>query len=504
MGIFNLLAADSVITFLGQTYDISLNWIGKLINALIGGIGVVGVGIIVFSLILKCIVLPFDIYQRISMRKQNIKMKENQEKLEKLQKQYANDKKMYSQKMMELQKEQGISVLSSCLPMILSLVIFFVAIGAFNDYSSYANLQNYNLLVQAYNDALTPYCAEITEENIEVYSLGKDQFLRVRDEDGTGEDGNEKYLYYTLVYAENYAENDYAYIRDYEGKTYYVDAEKTYADFTAEIDALVEAGVNPDDPTLSLTRENACKDYFESLAQDNVVTMYETEVTDRMSFGWIKNIWVTDASYKHPVLEYNDFCSGLSRADVSKDDQKVSFDSVKNLSSYSETGYNTVTAKLSEQKGQANGYFVLIILSIGTILLQQFVSMRSQKEQTKFSSVDGQAASTQKITLVVMTVMFAVFAFMYSAAFSIYMVTSNITSLITTIVINKAVDVAMRKKEEKELQEQYNKRFPGRVYVSSSDKGKENKKKEKAKSGDKKETKETAAKTENKKGGKRN
>ena len=127
MGFFNLLA-DLPITFLGQTFDISLNWIGRLINALIGGIGIVGVGIIVFSLILRCIVLPFDVFQRISMRKQNVKMKENKEKLDKLQKQYANDKKMYSQKMMELQKEQGFSLLSSCLPMILSLVIFFVAI----------------------------------------------------------------------------------------------------------------------------------------------------------------------------------------------------------------------------------------------------------------------------------------------------------------------------------------------------------------------------------------
>ena len=86
MGFFNLLA-DLPITFLGQTFDISLNWIGRLINALIGGIGIVGVGIIVFSLILRCIVLPFDVFQRISMRKQNVKMKENKEKLDKLQKQ---------------------------------------------------------------------------------------------------------------------------------------------------------------------------------------------------------------------------------------------------------------------------------------------------------------------------------------------------------------------------------------------------------------------------------
>lgn len=243
MGIFNLLASDPVITFLGQTYNVSLNGIGKLINALISGIGIVGVGIIVFSLILKCIVLPFDVYQRISMRKQNIKMKENKEKLEKLQKQYANDKKMYSQKMMELQKEQGFSMLSSCLPMIISLVIFFVAIGAFNDYSAYANLQNYNLLVKAYNDALTPYCAEILPENIDDnYIVEENRYILVRDADGTGEDGNQKYIYYTLVYAENYADDDYAYIRNYVGKNYYVDVEKTYAAYGEEIDALVEAG----------------------------------------------------------------------------------------------------------------------------------------------------------------------------------------------------------------------------------------------------------------------
>ena len=93
MGIINLLsAADVEIGLFGQTFDVYLNWIGKIIQFLISGVGVVGVGIILFSLILKCIVLPFDVYQRITMRKQNIKMKENQSRMEKLQKQYANDK----------------------------------------------------------------------------------------------------------------------------------------------------------------------------------------------------------------------------------------------------------------------------------------------------------------------------------------------------------------------------------------------------------------------------
>ena len=116
----------------GQTYDVSLNWIAAIIEWLVNGIGIVGVGVVVFSLILKCIVLPFDVMQRISMRKQNNKMQENQERMAKLQKQYANDKEKYNQKVMEMYKENGISMFSSCLPLILSMIVFFAAIGGFN------------------------------------------------------------------------------------------------------------------------------------------------------------------------------------------------------------------------------------------------------------------------------------------------------------------------------------------------------------------------------------
>ena len=165
MNFLNLLASDPVIPFLGKTYDISLNWLGHLIRVLIEGIGVVGIGIIVFSIILRLVVLPFDIYQRVTMRKQNIKMKENKDKMEKLQKQYAGDKAMYNQKLMEMYKENGISMFSSCLPAIISLVVFIVAINAFNAFSQYANMQSYNLMANSYNEYLNPYCAELKAEN---------------------------------------------------------------------------------------------------------------------------------------------------------------------------------------------------------------------------------------------------------------------------------------------------------------------------------------------------
>ena len=155
-----ILLADPSIGFLGQTYEVYLNWIGIIIQWLIR-LTSVGVGIIIFSLLLKIIVMPFDIYQRIAMRKQNNKMKENQARMEKLQKQYANDKDMYNQKLMEMYRESGISMFSSCLPMILSMIIFIVAINAFNAYASYSVVDNYNKMVGVYNDSLKQYCANI-------------------------------------------------------------------------------------------------------------------------------------------------------------------------------------------------------------------------------------------------------------------------------------------------------------------------------------------------------
>ena len=62
---------------------------------------------------------------------------------------------------MEMYKENGISMFSSCLPMILSMVIFIVAINAFNAYAQYSAIENYNTMVGAYNAGIRAYCPDI-------------------------------------------------------------------------------------------------------------------------------------------------------------------------------------------------------------------------------------------------------------------------------------------------------------------------------------------------------
>ncbi len=442
---------ETSIPVFGQTYDVSLNWIGQLIRWLCNGVGVVGVGIILFSLILKLVTLPFDIYQRISMRKQNIQMKANQEKMEKLQKQYANDKEKYNQKLMEMYKENGVSLFSSCLPMILSMVIFIVAINAFNTYAQYSNIENYNTMVNAYNAEMKQYSAKLTEDNytsIVTEKMGEDgKTLIYEVKDGT--DG--VFVYYKVSLdtekTPNYAEMSIAdrvsYIEGVPSKSYYVDEERAVLE-NEEIAQYVAE--NPDTP-----KGEAVADCLKAQAQAAVQEAYTTKVTKNTGFLWIKNIWVTDASYKNPVLSASDFKSEAKREEFEVGKKDVKYSSIgKYTNAYTDEAYNLVTAELQTQKKAANGYFILIALSIGTILLQQFVMQRSQKEQQKFSSVDGSAGSQQKMTMIIMTGMFAIFSFMYSSAFSIYMITSNIFSLLSTLIINLFVDRKAEKVEEAE------------------------------------------------------
>ena len=148
---------------------------GFLVNIIIWLVEIsssIALGIVLFTLILKLITLPFDYFSRASMRKNSLKMEEMRPELEKLQKQYADNKELYSQKMMALYKKNGYSMFGSCLPTILTLVIFFIAIGAFTDYSQYQNKKGFYEMSQSYNRVVYAGFDICEENNDYIYTDG--------------------------------------------------------------------------------------------------------------------------------------------------------------------------------------------------------------------------------------------------------------------------------------------------------------------------------------------
>ncbi len=391
-----------------QIESIDLNWIGDIIKWLIEGVGITAVGIIIFTLVLKTIVMPLDVFSKFKTKKQSLIMERMRPQMEKLQKQYANDKNMYNQKVMELYKKNGYSMLGICLPTIVSLVIFMVVFSQFSTYSQYANLELYRGMVDAYNGVAANYVYDDSDS-------GSDGFLL----ESTDSDGE-------VVYRVDFDRFE----------TYY------NAHMTAEIDDSYEdyiAGYDSDGDG-QLTENDmfrAVKNYMAGFARQAAADYYHAE---KQGFIWVGNIWYPDSMLNREVPSFDNFVSSLSRA--------------SNLSNYEES-YNEVTAYLTAEKEAYNGYFVLIVLAIGMMFLSQFVTMRMQKGMNELGTVDGSGKRTNKWLLILMPIIYGIFSFFYSAAFSIYMVVNTTYSFLTTIIVNKALDRKFKKLEERQELDRY-------------------------------------------------
>ena len=93
------------------------------INSLFGNYGW---SIIVFTVLIKLVLMPFDYKSRVGMRKTT----KIQPQIAALQKKYAKDQEKLNAKMAELYKKEGVNPLSSCLPLLLTFPILFAMFGA--------------------------------------------------------------------------------------------------------------------------------------------------------------------------------------------------------------------------------------------------------------------------------------------------------------------------------------------------------------------------------------
>lgn len=437
----NLL--NTIINLSPADFGEGLNWLGRIIQWIVEIVPNIGLGIVLFTLILKVITLPLDVYSKASMRKNSLKMEKMRPQLEKLQKQYQNDQKMYNQKMMEMYKKNGYSMFGACLPMIVTLVVFMIVLGSFSDYSQFTNVDVYRQMKESYNGAVLAYAAET--EDVSPVSVSY-------AEGSTGEGGTDYTR--TEVYDSDDALITVTITRTMRlGSAGMTDEELGAQDWSqataaspiynvkqaaveASGDETVKAALEwakSSEEGANLDAESQATLAMQRIGRNAAEAKYRE---GRNKFLWVKNIWLPDTSYQHPVqLE-----TGVP-----------------------EDIYNEITMNLAEEKGAANGYYILIIVSIGTMFLSQFIISRSQKAQNELQTADGRGKTTQKVMMIVMPIIFGIFSFFYSAGFSIYMVTSNVFGILSTVTTNFFIDRKFKKIEEREIQEKYNKRIPQSV-----------------------------------------
>lgn len=93
-----------------------LGFIIKLIYDLVQNYGL---AIILFTIIIKLILIPLNMKSHVAMRKQQ----KIQPIIAQLQKKYANDQEKLQKEMMKVYKENNVSMTGGCLPMLIQLPI---------------------------------------------------------------------------------------------------------------------------------------------------------------------------------------------------------------------------------------------------------------------------------------------------------------------------------------------------------------------------------------------
>lgn len=147
-----------------------------------GAIKNYGLTIILITLIIKIIMLPFDFFNRYVTKKNASKMAVIQPEIEKIQKRYGANRDLVNQKTMEVYKKHNYSVTGSCLVMVLNLAItmtiFFTLFSGLNKIAAYKTATEFETLKSVYEQT-------VGGELVETKISDADSKVQIKLEDGS-------------------------------------------------------------------------------------------------------------------------------------------------------------------------------------------------------------------------------------------------------------------------------------------------------------------------------
>ncbi|MDR2634670.1 MAG: membrane protein insertase YidC [Clostridiales bacterium] len=419
----------------GMRADEPGNIIARFLIILDEAIGSFGWTVVVFTLILKTALSPLDFWQKNVMRKNAQAMKRMQPKLEKLQKQYANNREMLQQKQMALYKEEGYKMIGACLPMIVTLVIFIVIFQGFNKMVNYQNAQAYVNANIVFSAVVDPYGQAAYDETVRV--AGEDAYNAKIEEiyktyydasfDATA--GSGKTEEERKAIADEYAKG----ISENEDSKQKAEAAKTAGMTAAE--TLQRAA------TASTTAKN--DPAVVKAGQDAVKENYKLD-----GWLWIHNVFMPD-SWKETIPKYDTFAgSGLGKLNVGGDVNPDRYNLVMGGLLGTE-GYG--------KNGEWNGLLILPLLSIVLSFLTQKLTGTQQQPPMPTGNGESGAGATaamganMKMMQYIMPLVFGVFSLLYSTAFTIYMFVSSLFGVVFQLTYNLIAKRLDKKDEEKRL-----------------------------------------------------
>ena len=155
--------SDNSYSVAGETVSEPTHFMAKFMiiinNALGGGVASFGWTVVLFTVVLRLILSPLDIWQKVIARKNNKAMERMKPQLEVLQARYA-DKQRLQQEQMALYKKEKYSTMGMCLPTIVTFVVFFVVFAGFRQMVGYQFAKDYKECYKTYNASISEQIRE--------------------------------------------------------------------------------------------------------------------------------------------------------------------------------------------------------------------------------------------------------------------------------------------------------------------------------------------------------
>ena len=426
---------DTLMTILTEPHGM---W-ESILGAFKGAMGSYILAVILLAVIVRVVFAVVDVVnKRFTTKNMQINQK-MQPELEAIQKKYGHDKVLLQKKQQEIYKKYQFNMVSSCLPMlvamILQLVVFLTLwtglqnVSYYNIAKSYENTKTvyYNVLLLNENTELKTKVEEFLASDKEVdcsnFSVEIDlenlnMSVQFKDENG-GEIYNENI---TIIPTSGEKEGD----KGVSNKEVYEVIERYAMDKTIVSPLSAEEG--------KLSEYNLV---IKNLAEEVTADFYTENLE---SFLWIKNIYKAESPATTPVFDKSEIVSYLQRYynDAEKEAEEIH--------DYEGQIFDCVVEGLNRRDLGANGYYILVILAVATSFLSIFINNKLTKKTTG-------TQSGGKMMYFIMPLILGLFTLMYTSLFAIYIIVGQIVMIalspLTNLIVKKWIEARDRKKEKK-------------------------------------------------------
>ena len=392
--------------------------------------------VILLAVIVRILFSVVDIFnKRINMK--NIQINEKMKpELEAVQKKYGHDKVLLQKKQSEIYKKYQYSMVGTCLPMLLVMVLQMVVFLTL--WTGLQNVSNYNI-VKSYENTKTVY--------YNVLMLNEDeQFTTyLTDKIASGENytidvdinvDNKTMNIYVID-----ANNEQDFVIENIAITDTLTNEEIYNLITSY--AVEEEPENPETPPESettLVEGNSLTDVnkaIKTLAEEVTADYY---IDNMESFLWIKNIYKAESPMTSPVFTKEEITNYLNS--YYTDEEKA----IEEEHHYEEQIFDYVIVGLNERDLGVNGYFILVILAVASSFLSIFLSNKLMKGNQA-------AAGGGKLMYFIMPLILGIFTLMYTSLFAIYIIVGQLVMIamapLNNLIVKKWVAASAKKQEQK-------------------------------------------------------